>query len=221
MDTRPGSLPDNQQGLPASHISERAYWLAKAAEDAENRRARILRRNLQFLVMGLFVIVVFLALMVVAPRTTQATIGPDVGSRAPDFTLKNLYSEDVSLQSFRGHPVVLLFWAVDCGYCQDELDGLKRAVQETRNPPTLIAVDVWHESPDYIASYVRNSGMPGTILVDPFPKHTPQNVLYGPYQGYYVPSVFYIDATGFVRHSVIGEETYSDFMTNFQQYGGG
>ncbi len=43
--------------------------------------------------------------------TTAAT--PGVGDPAPDFTLKTIGLKDVSLKSFRGKNVVLLFYPLD------------------------------------------------------------------------------------------------------------
>src|SRR5437016_2357669 len=49
-----------------------------------------------------------------------APVGFRVGDRAPDFTLQDLHGKRVSLHTFRGRPVLLHFWAVDCTNCQAE-----------------------------------------------------------------------------------------------------
>jgi peroxiredoxin len=43
------------------------------------------------------------------------------GTPAPEFTLKDLRQQDVSLRALRGKPVLLTFWAT---YCQECLSGL-------------------------------------------------------------------------------------------------
>src|SRR5947199_2145453 len=49
-----------------------------------------------------------------------------VGDTAPDFTLKNQDNQDVTLSSFRGRPVVLVFYPLDfSGVCTGELCAIR------------------------------------------------------------------------------------------------
>ena len=51
----------------------------------------------------------------VRPAATALAADPavEVGAEAPDFTLKTIGLKDVSLKSFRGKNVVLLFYPLD------------------------------------------------------------------------------------------------------------
>jgi peroxiredoxin len=52
--------------------------------------------------------------------------GIDVGDPAPDFTLKNQHGEDVTLSSFRGGPVLLVFFPFAfSGICSGELAEIR------------------------------------------------------------------------------------------------
>jgi hypothetical protein len=77
-----------------------------------------------------------------------------------------------------------------------------------------VAVDAWGESASYVQPYVQKHGIPGTVLVDPA-----QKVFYGPYQGQGTPTSFYIDAHGVIRKSVIGPQSYNDFLANAKLVG--
>ena len=52
----------------------------------------------------------------------------EVGRSAPDFALQGAYGGEYRLDSFRGKPVLLMFWSTNCGFCRHELpvlDGLR------------------------------------------------------------------------------------------------
>ena len=147
--------------------------------------------------------------------TANLPVGIAVGDRAPDFTLKNFQGKPVSLSSFRGRPVLLHFWAVDCTTCQGEQPDYLKAVKALgARAPAILAVDAWGESASYVQPYVQKNGIPGTVLVDPA-----QKVFYGPYKGQGTPTSFYIDAQGVIRKSVIGPQSYSDFLANAKLVG--
>ncbi|HEY4032383.1 MAG TPA: MauE/DoxX family redox-associated membrane protein [Ktedonobacteraceae bacterium] len=50
---------------------------------------------------------------------------PRVGTLAPAFSLPDLNGESISLSSFLGASVLLLFWNPDCGFCKRMLSDLK------------------------------------------------------------------------------------------------
>ncbi len=59
-----------------------------------------------------------------------APVGITVGKSAPDFTLKDLDGNSVSLHQFRGHVVILDFWASWCPPCRASMPTLDKFASE-------------------------------------------------------------------------------------------
>ena len=90
-------------------------------------------RILGFAVLGL----VATALALVFAGVSLGPTGPDpglddvrVGSPAPDFTLRSMYSsEPVSLQDHAGKVVAIDFWATFCGPCRRSMPHLQQVYE--------------------------------------------------------------------------------------------
>ena len=64
-----------------------------------------------------------------------------VGKPAPEIRLPDLSGEDAELASFRGKPMLVLFWNPSCGFCSRMLDDLKEwEAQRPANAPELFVV---------------------------------------------------------------------------------
>jgi len=53
-----------------------------------------------------------------------------VGKPLPDFTVESLVGGTLSLDSFKGHPLVINTWAVSCSPCIAEMPGLNQLVEK-------------------------------------------------------------------------------------------
>lgn len=70
-----------------------------------------------------------------------------IGKKAPDFILKNIDGNDVSLNDFKGKYVFLDFWASYCIPCREEHPYLKQAFSKFKNKGfTIIQISV--DKPD-------------------------------------------------------------------------
>ena len=110
---------------------------------------------------------------------------PDLPNQAPDWSLKNLEGDVVSLEDFRGKTVVLNFWATWCGPCKTEIPTFSQFAEENPDIPVLgIAVEGSAKSlkraakalgisyPVLIANReikenYKVSSLPTTVVVDP------------------------------------------------------
>jgi peroxiredoxin len=99
--------------------------------------------------------------------TTSIGRTPGVGDPAPDFTLKNLKGEKISLSDFKGQPVLINFWATWCGPCRIEMPVIDNMYQKYYQDQgfVVLAVDV-QESITVVRSFVDSMGLTFPILLD-------------------------------------------------------
>src|SRR2546430_2264029 len=104
------------------------------------------------------IIVGFLAMVGAAGFALQrgasvSSDGPHVGTPAPEFSLNTLSGEKISLAAFRGHPVIVNFWATWCPPCRAEMPAISSVAKA--NPDTIVlAVDVL-EGPALVQIYLN------------------------------------------------------------------
>jgi len=90
----------------------------------------------------------------VAPR---ARIGTDPGAVAPAFTAPAYAGGPISLGRFRGHPVVLNFWASWCPPCRAEMPALEAAYRKYQARGVVVigidgATDTWDASRTFLSA---------------------------------------------------------------------
>jgi len=121
-----------------------------------------------------------------------------IGERAPDFEWVRADGTRASLGSLAGRPIVLNFWATWCVPCRQEMPLLERAAGE--NPGmTFLAVDL-DEGGDEVRAFFDELGLVRMEPVIDVGLATSRR--YGLAS---VPSTFFIDAGGTIRHIQIGE----------------
>ena len=88
---------------------------------------------------------------------------PNLPDQAPDWKLKDLKGEMVSLKDFRGKTVVLNFWATWCGPCKMEIPTFSDFAKENPDIPVLgIAVD---GSPEFLRRASKKLKIDYPVLV--------------------------------------------------------
>ena len=88
------------------------------------------------------------------------------GKPAPAFTLRNDAGEDVSLESFRGTPVVLYFYPkADTPGCTDQASGIRDAWGEFEKRGAVV-LGVSPDSPRELAKFKEKYALPFSLLAD-------------------------------------------------------
>lgn len=184
--------------------------------EARGRVRSVARRRWLLPAVGVIVVIVALAaaLALKTPSTATAqtctqgkAMGLAVGQCAPDFTLKDLRDANVSLAAYRGHPVLIHFWAVGCPTCAGEYPDFSRIVRQYRSRGLVVlAVDAWGEPKPLIAQWQSSHHLPATILVDV------PTAVYNLYHGEGTPTSYFIDRRGRITYSMSGPLSYAQYQ---------
>ncbi len=132
--------------------------------------------------------------------------GIDIGQLAPGMAttgptplgLTDLDGKPLSLATYRGRPVWIVFWATWCPACQREMPDLIAVFNEHRQKGLVVlAVDV-QESPDVVRRHVAENKIPYLVALDP------NGMARDAYGVFGLPTHYFIDAHGIVRARAFG-----------------
>lgn len=115
---------------------------------------------------------------------------------APDFTLRDLKGNQVSLSDFRGQPVVLNFWATWCAPCRAEIPHLE-ALYTKYKDQGLVVLGLNTETDYMKVKHFAEPQISYTVLLDAGPQSEGYDV-----RG--IPYTYYIDREGIIRDSSVG-----------------
>lgn len=90
------------------------------------------------------------------------------GKPAPDFTLKNLEGQQVSLANQKGNVVVIDFWATWCPPCRASLPHLQEVSDNKEYSDEglkVYAVNL-REKPETIKTFMKNNKLSFPVLLD-------------------------------------------------------
>lgn len=126
-----------------------------------------------------------------------------VGAMAPDFTLKDLKGNDVTLSQYRGKVVFLNFWASWCPPCRAEMPSMERLHEVYAGRDfVMLAVNVEQEVND-VKAFLKEHSHNFQVLLDPEAR---AQGLYGVYR---FPETFLIDNQGKIVEHYLGARDWS------------
>jgi len=154
--------------------------------------------NRKALVLGSLVVLPLLAVLVLnLGRDPHSVRSPLVGKTAPSFALATVDGlETVSLQSLKGRPAVVNFWATWCVPCYQEHPALNGAAQAMRDVQFLGVV--YEDEPERVQAFLRERGNAYPSLLDQGGRTA---IAYG-VAG--VPETFFIDGAGRIVEKYVG-----------------
>ncbi len=128
------------------------------------------------------------------------------GNPANDFVSESSTGEQVDSSRWRGHPILIHFWASWCQPCREEsrlLDGVARTYRSTGFE--ILAVTNEKDRGE-VARFVREKNLSFPILFDP------DSAVFDQYRVIGIPTSFFVDASGVIRVVVPGPLTASELQ---------
>ena len=163
--------------------------------------------NRSVLIVGVIIAVALIGLLFLGlGKDPQAIRSPLIGRPAPSFTLREVGTgSTISLEQFKGKPVVLNFWATWCGPCYEEHPVLVANARALPNVQFLGVV--FQDTEDKIQRFLNDRGSAYPTVIDDAGKTA---IAYG-VGG--VPETFFLDATGKIVAKFSGPLT-SELLQN-------
>jgi thiol-disulfide isomerase/thioredoxin len=136
-----------------------------------------------------------------------------LGKVAPDFTLVDIKGKKVSLADFRGHPIVLNFWATYCGPCKLEMPWFQSLVSKYQ-PEGVVILGLDQDdgmATEQVAQASRKVGVSYPILM-------PDDKVSKDYQlSDYLPETFYIAKNGKIVDQTIGAHSKDELEVDIRK----
>ena len=95
-------------------------------------------------------------------------VAPAQAQQAPDFSLRDLNNQEVTLSTLKGSVVLVNFWATWCGPCQVEMPHLQRLHDELKEQGLVVlAIGVDEaRTASRVKPHIKSKGFTFSVLLD-------------------------------------------------------
>ncbi|MBI5682700.1 MAG: TlpA family protein disulfide reductase [Deltaproteobacteria bacterium] len=135
----------------------------------------------------------------------------DIGSPAPDFSLKLFNGKEIKLSDFKGSPVVLNFWASWCGPCRKEAPELESAYKKYKDKGVVFLGIAVQDKKEKSLGYIKEFGITFLNGADDTGKIAEDYKIYG------IPKTFVIDKQGKITFDRMGGITEDELSKEIEK----
>jgi cytochrome c biogenesis protein CcmG/thiol:disulfide interchange protein DsbE len=126
---------------------------------------------------------------------------PTVGAAAIPFELKSMEGKTLSLETFRGKPLVLNFFASWCDPCRDEMPIINELAAKADKDSYIVIGIAVEDTRAAVSEFAKESKLVFPIALDLNSTVKRAYRIFGP------PATFFIDGHGVIRDVVLGPIT--------------
>ena len=143
-------------------------------------------------------IILTLGLLITTCATGCNPTEARVGQPAPDFKLKNVDGQSVSLDDFKGRPVLINFWKTSCLPCVYEMPFLQEIYDEWSGKGLMLLAINGGEGSSTVKIFMQIHNLSLPVLLDTKLAVTRKYNIIG------IPTTFFIDEDGIIQEKVTG-----------------
>ena len=158
---------------------------------------------------GLQSLIFLAAVLILLPAIGRAEPTPHVGQKttpaagapAVAFDLKSVDGSSLGLESFRGKPLMMNFFASWCDPCREEMPVINELAAKARKGGYAVLGSAVEDTRAAIMQYAQEAKLVFPIALDLNSTVKREYRIFGP------PATFFIDRQGIIRDIVIGPLT--------------
>lgn len=139
----------------------------------------------------------------------------DYEEKETDFTLIDQYGKKQSLATYRGKKVVILYWAVWCPPCKEEVPIINKLSEEYKDAvfltivsPTLGSNSKYKTYQEEIENYIKENNIEVPVLIDK------EKTIFDIYNIERYPTTIFIDQSGNIIEKIGSKEESGKLTEN-------
>jgi peroxiredoxin len=129
---------------------------------------------------------------------------PQEKKEAPAFSLNGLDGKQVSLNDFRGKPVLIVFWATWCDSCKEELPVLEKFYQGKKDQLKILLITIDGQRKRSTQKIINQNKITLPVLLMLEDKVMDQYGVRG-----WVPQTYLVDQEGMLLGKIIGPRDWA------------